>query len=70
MPLILSSIETRKTDPQFQLLSSSSSVPARQLRKNPAEMEKLTAAREAAATLYTRWEALQAIADAEVPSVP
>jgi len=43
-------------DPEFQL---------NHYERIPAEMEKLQAARAAAAALYTRWEELQAIADAE-----
>ncbi|WP_411826872.1 ABC-F family ATP-binding cassette domain-containing protein [Luteolibacter sp. AS25] len=51
----VSSIETRMNDPEFQLNN---------YEQIPAEMEKLEAARKSAAALYTRWEELQAIADA------
>ena len=53
----VSTIEKRIADPEFQL-SHYALI--------PAEMEKLEAARAATATLYSRWEALQAIAEAEV----
>ena len=43
-------------DPEFQLSN---------YEQIPAEMEKLEAARAATTALYTRWEELQAIADAE-----
>jgi len=42
-------------DPEFQL---------NHYERIPDEMETLQAARAAAAALYTRWEELQAIADA------
>jgi ATP-binding cassette subfamily F protein uup len=50
------SIETRLNDPEFQL---------NHYDRIPTELEKLEAARAAAAALYSRWEELQAIADAE-----
>ena len=43
-------------DPDFQISN---------YEQIPAELEKLNAARTATAALYTRWEELQAIADAE-----
>ncbi|MEP2776106.1 MAG: ABC-F family ATP-binding cassette domain-containing protein [Luteolibacter sp.] len=51
----VSSIEARMNDPEFQLSN---------YEQIPAEMEKLEAARAATTALYTRWEELQAIADA------
>ncbi len=52
----VTTIETRMNDPEFQL---------DHYEKIPAEMEKLETARAATTALYTRWEELQAIADAE-----
>ena len=52
----VSTIETRMNDPEFQVSN---------YEQIPAEMEKLEAARTATTALYTRWEELQAIADAE-----
>ena len=51
----VTTIETRMNDPEFQL---------NHYEKIPAEMEKLEAARATTTALYTRWEELQAIADA------
>ncbi|MDE0836080.1 MAG: ABC-F family ATP-binding cassette domain-containing protein [Akkermansiaceae bacterium] len=51
----VTTIETRMNDTEFQL---------NHYEKIPAEMEKLEAARATTTALYTRWEELQAIADA------
>ncbi|MEK6231874.1 MAG: ABC transporter C-terminal domain-containing protein [Luteolibacter sp.] len=51
----VTTIETRMNDPEFQL---------NHYEKIPAEMEKLEAARATTTALYSRWEELQAIADA------
>lgn len=48
-------IDRRVSDPEFQINN---------YEQLPAELEKLEAARAAAAALYSRWEELQAIADA------
>jgi ABC transport system ATP-binding/permease protein len=52
----VATIESRMNDPEFQISN---------YEQIPAELEKLNAARAATAALYTRWEELQAIADAE-----
>jgi len=52
----VTTIETRMNDADFQL---------NHYEKIPAELEKLEAARAAVTALYSRWEELQAIADAE-----
>ncbi len=52
----VATIENRMNDPEFQVSN---------YEQIPAELEKLNAARANTAALYTRWEELQAIADAE-----
>ena len=52
----VATIENRMNDPDFQISN---------YEQIPAELEKLNSARTATAALYTRWEELQAIADAE-----